>query len=37
MNYSGKLKQMSTKSNGKTIRTQGRRASFKKLLLLLRW
>jgi len=30
MNYSGKLKQMSTKSNGKTIRTQGRRASFKK-------
>ena len=36
MNYSGKLKQMSTKSNGKTIRTQGRRASFKKAVVTLK-
>ena len=35
MNYSEKLKQMSTKSNGKTIRTQGRRASFKKAVVTL--
>ena len=36
MNFDGKLKQMTTRSNGKTIRTQGRRASFKKAIVTLR-
>ena len=36
MNFNGKLKQMTTKSNGKTIRTQGRRASFKKAIVTLK-
>ena len=36
MNFDGKLKQMTTKSNGKTIRTQGKRASFKKAIITLR-
>ena len=35
MNFKGKLKQMTTKSNGKTIRTQGRKSSFKKALVTL--
>jgi len=35
MNFNGKMKQMTTKSNGKTIRTQGRKASFKKALVTL--
>ena len=35
MNFDGKLKQMSTRSNGKTIRTQGRRSSFKKAIVTL--
>ena len=30
MNFKGKLKQMTTKSNGRTIRTQGRKSGFKK-------
>ena len=36
MNFEGKMKQMTTKSNGKTIRTQGRRASFKKAIVTLK-
>ena len=36
MNYDGKLKQMTTRSNGKTIRTQGRRANFKKAIVTLK-
>ena len=36
INFDGKLKQMTTKSNGKTIRTQGRRASFKKAIVTLK-
>ena len=36
MNFDGKLKQMTTKSYGKTIRTQGRRASFKKAIITLK-
>ena len=36
MNFDGKLKQMTTKSNGKTIRTQGKRASFKKAIVTLK-
>ena len=36
MNFDGKLKQMSTRSNGKTIRTQGRRAGFKKAIVTLK-
>ena len=36
MNYDGKLKQMTTRSNDKTIRTQGRRASFKKAIVTLK-
>ena len=36
MNFDGKLKQMTTRSNGKTIRTQGRRASFKKAIVTLK-
>ena len=35
MNVDGKLKQMTTKSNGKTIRTQGRRSSYKKTIITL--
>jgi len=35
MNFEGKIKQMTTKSNGRTIRTQGRRASFKKAVVTL--
>ena len=36
MNFDGKLKQMTTRSNGKTIRTQGRRPSFKKAIVTLK-
>ena len=36
MNIDGKLKQMTTKSNGRTIRTQGRRASYKKTIITLK-
>ena len=36
MNFEGKFKQMTTRSNGKTIRTQGRRASFKKAIVTLK-
>ena len=36
MNIDGKLKQMTTKSNGKTIRTQGRRSSYKKTIITLK-
>jgi len=32
MNYNGKLKNMTTRSGGKTIRTQGRKSSFKKAI-----
>tara|TARA_B100002019_G_scaffold52095_1_gene44377 strand:+ start:391 stop:708 length:318 start_codon:yes stop_codon:yes gene_type:complete len=35
MNYSGKVKNMTTRSNGKTIRTQGRKSSFKKAVVTL--
>ena len=35
MNIDGKLKQLTTKSNGRTIRTQGRRASYKKTIITL--
>ena len=35
MNFDGKLKQMTTKSNGRTIRTQGRRSDFKKAIVTL--
>ena len=35
MNFDGKLKQMTTKSNGKTIRTQGKRSGFKKAVITL--
>ena len=35
MNYDGKVKQMTTKSNGKTIRTQGKMSSFKKAIVTL--
>ena len=35
MNFSGKLKNMTTRSNGKTIRTQGRKSSFKKAVVTL--
>ncbi len=35
MNFDGKIKQMTTKSNGKTIRTQGKRAKFKKAIVTL--
>tara|TARA_B100001287_G_C22661956_1_gene520837 strand:+ start:1231 stop:1548 length:318 start_codon:yes stop_codon:yes gene_type:complete len=34
-NFIGKMKQMTTKSNGKTIRTQGRKSSFKKAIVTL--
>ena len=36
MNIEGKLKQMTTKSNGRTIRTQGRRSSYKKTVITLK-
>tara|TARA_Y100000748_G_C15076625_1_gene324727 strand:- start:152 stop:469 length:318 start_codon:yes stop_codon:yes gene_type:complete len=36
MNIDGKLKQMTTRSNGKTIRTQGKRASYKKTIITLK-
>ena len=32
MNFSGKLKNMTTRSNGKTIRNQGRKSGFKKAI-----
>ena len=35
MNFKGKLKNMTTRSNGKTIRTQGRKSSFKKAVVTL--
>ena len=35
MNFDGKLKQMTTRSNGRTIRTQGRKSSFKKAIVTL--
>ena len=35
MNFNGKLKQMTTRSNGKTIRTQGRKSGFKKAVVTL--
>ena len=36
MNFDGKLKQMTTRSNGRTIRTQGRKSSFKKAIITLK-
>ena len=33
MTINGKLKQMTTRSNGRTIRTQGRRSSYKKSII----
>ena len=35
MNVDGKLKQMTTKSNGRTIRTQGQRSGYKKTIITL--
>ena len=35
MNFNGKLKNMTTRSNGRTIRTQGRKSSFKKAVVTL--
>ena len=35
MNYNGKIKQMTTRSNGRTIRTQGKRSDFKKAVVTL--
>ena len=35
MNFDGKLKQMTTKSNGRTIRTQGKKYSYKKAIVTL--
>jgi len=35
MNFNGKLKQMTTRSNGRTIRTEGRRSSYKKAIVTL--
>ena len=35
MNFDGKIKQMTTKSNGRTIRTEGKKASFKKTIVTL--
>ena len=32
MNFIGKLKNMTTRSNGRTIRTQGRKPGFKKAI-----
>tara|TARA_B100000287_G_scaffold430649_1_gene486311 strand:+ start:352 stop:669 length:318 start_codon:yes stop_codon:yes gene_type:complete len=36
MNIDGKLKQMTTRSNGRTIRTQGKRSSYKKTIITLK-
>ena len=36
VNFNSKLKQMTTRSNGKTIRTQGRKSSYKKALVTLK-
>tara|TARA_B100000131_G_C17930241_1_gene538021 strand:- start:324 stop:641 length:318 start_codon:yes stop_codon:yes gene_type:complete len=36
MNIDGKLKQMTTRSSGRTIRTQGRRSSYKKTIITLK-
>ena len=36
MNINGKLKQMTTRSNGRTIRTQGKRPSYKKAIITLK-
>ena len=33
MNFNGKLKQMTTRSNGRTIRTKGRKSGFKKAII----
>ena len=33
---SGKLKQMTTRSGGRTIRTEGKRSSYKKTIITLR-
>ena len=35
MNIDGKLKQMTTRSNGKSIRTQGKRSGYKKAIVTL--
>ena len=35
MNFSGKLKNMTTRSNGRTIRTKGRKSGFKKAVVTL--
>ena len=35
MNQSGKLKQMSVRSNGRTIRTSGKRSDYKKAIITL--
>ena len=35
MNFDGKIKQMTTKSNGRTIRTKGKKSSFKKTIVTL--
>ena len=35
MNVDGKLKQLTTKSNGRTIRPQGRRSGYKKTIITL--
>ena len=35
MNIDGKLKNMPTRSNGRTIKTQGRRSSYKKAIITL--
>ena len=36
INMSGKLKQMTTRSGGRTIRTEGKRSSYKKTIITLR-
>ena len=36
MNYNGKKKQMTVRSGGKTIRTSGRRANWKKAIVTLK-
>ena len=35
MNFDGKIKQMTTKSNGRTIRTEGKQTAFKKIIVTL--
>ena len=35
MNFDGKIKQMTTKSNGRTIRTQGQKSGYKKAIVTL--